>query len=377
MTSETNSIVARGGRETMQEIEALLIKLDVPVAQVAAKTSYIPYSQAFGAYTALATKPGPPSPEQTQYLQMEREISQLADVCRKLANEQNSVSQRRRDQLTKQLNERVAKAFEVRQEMRRQDLQRLRERLEKVEFTLHQREEAKAKIIEQRVASLLDADRDAIAQRPLPARREYQRPLPPGLESPGNPLGLRGPLMADPVQGDGSGIGLVGPASSAPRPAATPYPNSPIPLRGSNELLELLHAAERCREAAAGPDLQHFDRAVAAYRTVERRFKTYVELATIELQAAEANFDQLTGRQDRLQALYKSGVTSSEEFEKARGETQAARFAVQRAEVTKEFYDQLLDEAKTIVAEAVKAAKGEGDTQSENEQGSETQHDIR
>ena len=352
----TNSIIVRGGGETMQEIEALLKKLDVPVAPAAAMPSNSQYARALGTYSALFPKADPPSPQKTEYERLEREIAQLAEVCRRLANEQNSVSQQRRDQLALQLKEKVAKAFQLRQEVRRENIHRLRERLEQVESTLNQRENARDQIIEGRVASLLDADQDAIAQQSVPGyanRPQFPR-LPGSL--PG-PLGLPGPPATPRLHG-GSGIAGPEPDTIGPSLAPLASPNSQTPPVSSDGHLDLVRAAERCRDTAAGPDFQRLDRAVTDYRSVERRFKTYVELATIELQAAEANLEQLKNRQQRLESLYKSGVTSSEEFEKAHSQAQSGEFAVQLAKVTKEFYDQLLKEAQTMVAEAIETAKG-------------------
>lgn len=86
----TNSLIVRGGPEEIEEIEALLKTLD--------ESSRVPgvrYQQAVKGYEALLPSPAKPTPLQKEYQQLEGEITKMADVCRKLENDPNSVSAKR------------------------------------------------------------------------------------------------------------------------------------------------------------------------------------------------------------------------------------------------------------------------------------------
>jgi multidrug resistance efflux pump len=130
--------------------------------------------------------------------------------------------------------------------------------------------------------------------------------------------------------------------------------NNPL---GSSEHLDLMRTAELCREAARESDLERLESRVAAFRAVERRFKTYLELASLDLQAAESKLDESKQRHARLKSLLQSGVATSAEYDKADGESKAGEFEVQRARITKDFYEQVLDEAQVTVKKALETVK--------------------
>ena len=355
----TNSLIVRGTPEELEEIETLLKKLDES-ANVPA-TGYLPgtrYQQAVRGYAAALPRPAQQSPLQEEYQRLEGEIAKMADVCRKLESDPTAVSDKRRDDLVEQLSQLITKAFDIRQEMRREDVQRLRDRLKQVETTVNKREEAKNEIIEHRVASLLDADQEVaprapiaglypqpLARSPYPPAIMYTAPTSPNSPpAKSAPIGLPGPRAGVP--------GLPSLNSQAPTAAGT----APNPL-GSAEHLELIRAAQLCREAAVNSDLVQVDSRIAEFRVVERRFTTYLELAKLQVEAAESKLDGSKRQFERTKSLFESGVTSSTEYDKARDEFKAVEFDVQRARITKDFYEQTLVEAQTIVEKALATVK--------------------
>jgi hypothetical protein len=356
----TNSLIVRGTPEELEEIGALLKKLDES-ANVPG-TRYVPglrYQQAVRGYAAALPRPTKQSPLQKEYQRLEGEITKTADMCRQLENDPTAVSDKRRDDLVEQLSQLITKAFDVRQEMRREDVQRLRDRLKQVETTVNKREEAKDEIIEHRVASLLDADQEVAPRTPI-AGPDFPQPL---ARSPYTPGSLyTAPVSPNSPPAKSGPIGLPGPPHSIPSlpplnsQALRPTGNAANPL-GSSDHLDLVRTAEMCREAAKGSDLLRIESRVAAFRAVERRFKTYVELATLELQAAESKLDGSKRQFERTKSLFESGVTTSTEYDKARDEFKAVEFDVQRARITRDFYEQTLVEAQAIVEKALDTVK--------------------
>jgi hypothetical protein len=335
--ARTNSLIVRGPADELDEIEKLLEKLDTTTTSPAQQ-----YTLAARRYATLSI-PRPESPLQKKYQQLESEIDTLANTCRKLERDAEGSSAKHRQELVEDLHRLVAEAFNIRQAMRREDVNQLRERLEKVAATVNEREESRDQIIEHRVASLLDADRDL-------------RP-PSSLRGPGSRLvpqsGYRAnnafPKSLAPAQ---SGpIGMPGMPRNVPTVPST---------SSSTEHLDLLKAAEMCRQAAEHENPAEFERQIAAYRSVERQFRTQVQLTTLELQAAESKLEEITKRFARLKELYETGMTSSSEYEKAQGELKLREIDVQRARITKDFYEQLLDEAESTVDKALTTAKKKG-----------------
>ncbi len=307
--------------------------------------------------TAHAQQPSgqPHESRQTEYLQLEQEIQKLARSYRQLEQHgDETLSAKRREQLVDELEELVNKAFDLRQEMRREDVRRLRARLKKVEATVDQREQAKQEIIEHRVANLLDADRDPTLPAPL--------------------RNLSAPPYTQPRSIPGGGPPVEGPQSYPPGTTAVPafptplaQPNRPatgLPgmrstgehlalLRAEAQNLESLHAAaERCVRAAEAADRAQWEQCLAAYRAVEQRFQAYVELTEFEVQAADAKLLDITKRVARLKGLFESGTISTGEYDEAQSELTLREIDVKRAHVAKDFFEQLLADAKKIVDRA-------------------------
>lgn len=148
--TRTNTVAARGDKAAMAVVEQLLLELDRPAAAPPTTTLRTRRSPTVG--NAL----------QQKYEALEQQIDASADRCRVLAASKDKNARQKLDAERKDLLAKISSAFELRQQIRRAEVDQLKKRLQAVESTLNDREQAKQEITASRLQHLLDADRDPV-----------------------------------------------------------------------------------------------------------------------------------------------------------------------------------------------------------------------
>jgi hypothetical protein len=203
-----------------------------------------------------------------KFQERDRQASALAEEIRNLQRADGSNADPERLQKGKsELNERVAEAFDARQEWQAAELARMQDRLDRLARTIKTRAGLKSRIIERRIEELLDPD------------RKWE----PATGS------ARGP---DPSQKTSAADSRADAAGAAPTDPAHLRPESPFELR--DELVEAERSANSAKVAfeltrnevtEADARLQRI-RQLAEQKSIDERLVGPVKLELIKAQAA-------------------------------------------------------------------------------------------
>ncbi|MBC7819382.1 MAG: hypothetical protein IAG10_21060 [Planctomycetaceae bacterium] len=145
----TNSLILSADAESLAVIEALLRTLDEGDSTLKRNAADFGIAPTLGLRSANSTA----LPRDDQDSLREREAKQLAARVRAAKEPEKSKFRAELEVLTE-------KHFELRQQRRKQEIDELSDRVDKLRVAHHRRQENKADILKRRVADLLDADQD-------------------------------------------------------------------------------------------------------------------------------------------------------------------------------------------------------------------------
>lgn len=363
----TNSIILRGEPARLDEVSALLERLDssaTPSAGAAQVRRYVESGRtaAQPAQTLREAVPTPGvelhkmfvplvAPGQYGYVPVEEATSAQVGAIRNMYHERDRQAQRlaeqyrrdaataadeARDEMRGRLREAVREAFAARQELQRGELDALRERLSRIERQLQMREQLRDKIVERRVDELLNPDlrwderarapstavtSAAGAEPPAPAR------VPPAaVPAPNAVWNAVPPVPALP--------GVVGELRFDPSGLPTPLaPRSDLAtmLRKPDEFVSLflrLKSDIRKREPLDEPT----DLLKASLEMLRAEFTAQLALLESEVQAATSALEAAQAEHDRLANLVAQGAASDAGLPRAKAAVQRA--AAQQRQVS-------------------------------------------
>ncbi|MGE3779819.1 MAG: secretin N-terminal domain-containing protein [Pirellulaceae bacterium] len=315
----TNALILRGPLERIQEVTALLERIDQPAPTPPA-----------GTFVPQPTVPAPSAEAEQPGVLRERYLA--ADQrARRLAEELPTGAGRK---ATDALREAVREAFRLRQQLQQAELRELAERWDSIRRTVSAREKLEKEIVERRVAELID-----------PALRWESAPAAAGTKT-------LPAANAPPVT-------LAAPAEM-PFVNVTPSPGgvagTPSILRSADEFQKLL--VERSDKLAESElalskhpksddptraTLQEF--AERNFRTAQRELKMIrdeyaAQLQLLQLEQARAEAELQTAQQqlERTEQLVQRGVVSTIESSRAKQKFAEARNQLDRIRVLLELY---------------------------------------
>lgn len=226
-----------------------------------------------------------------------------------------------REAIAKSLIQHVESQFENRQQRQRQQIDQLRERLQRLESTINRRTENRNDIIRQTTEKLLSGSSEnegAIAKQAEPLNSGFAD----------NPL----PLLQNQANG--------------------------VPISLSKEEIELLRLqAKTAKVKYDTGTLPHLEllRAQAAYQSAIRVMRqraayleTQIQLRTLDLKEAESNYAAKRDAADQARRLKARDLVSMQSVAKATAQIQIAKIDVERAKVQFDAVKTQLEACKSV-----------------------------
>jgi hypothetical protein len=344
-----NQLIVRGTASQLDEVSALLERLDQPAESDAKEVALQPTSKL---QTGAQSQPGganfiaPTSRAvwQQQYTAREQAAADLAQKCRTLATKADRSPQEAQqfDALRDQLRAVVSETFTARQELHRAELAELQQRMVRVQQTLEVRDRIQNQIIDRRVEDLLN----------------------PNLQWEAEPAGVsRGPIPAQNMPG--SRPTTIQPPANVPQ--ATPSSPTAAPvlreipaetsgiLRRATEFqaefrklqetivdrlsqLQRTSASDEIGRLAHGQELASVRRELAALRA---EFETQVRLLELNMSDARQALDSAVRKRDLAKSHHESGVVPIRELMDAERAMETAQHALERAEAIVDLYRKI------------------------------------
>jgi hypothetical protein len=391
----TNSLVLRGRKQEIDEIQALLLQLDKespttrqselptgPRAAYPAPTYPAPATNARRAAAAQQPAQGPtvyrvaqtPYSREARYVQQAQLESKLMQEYTKLEDQTLQIAREYRtsagkkdpdnkqlEDARKKLAELVTQAFDQRQRVQAEEVKQLKERLEKIEGTLNKRTDNRQQIIDKRVAELLEEDRDLRwdtvgVRTPLyvdqaattpPAQLSQTQQLPMPAMQPGPSFTptvvLPSPVPVPPANAPYQPNTLVRTSDLAAPGFGTTTPFSAVGLNLMNAESELAKADLELKEA----ERMHKNNAISKDRRdviaenakqtrarrdfLRRELETQLRLLELDVQAANARLEATQAALSTAKTQSDSGVGPVSEVAKMRGEAAQAEYGLQKA----------------------------------------------
>ena len=255
-----------------------------------AQQRYVPSRSAgVTAYTTL------PAPQIKLDPNIAQEYQQLETRIHALVREYHAKeSEGRRDEIRTELETITQKQFELKNSVRKQELDRLRKQMDSVAAKLARREELREQIVERRVAELTKTD----------AELKWDSLLPPS------------PFV-------GSPIGLPGPAR---------YPSNPSSFLTTSQRARVSKTAPTAGRPASGTSLDPFATAQTTARSTAANPFHFYQGDSMSVEEARTRLEIAQKDLELVMAQHGSGVVGQAELAKREGAYLLARVAYEQAQ---------------------------------------------